>query len=67
MANIESKSMDRPDETHTPTKVTVSVVHLGTATVKRLTAQVFLRAAWRQAPVAAATSRGFVANPGGGC
>ena len=39
MASIESRSMDRPDETHTPTKITVSVVRLGTATVKRLTAE----------------------------
>jgi hypothetical protein len=28
MASIESNSMDSPDETHTPTKVTASVVHL---------------------------------------
>ena len=39
MASIESKSMDSPDETHTPTKATASVVHLGTATVKRLQAE----------------------------
>ena len=40
MASIESKSMDSPDETHTPTtKVTASVVYLGTATVKRLQAE----------------------------
>ncbi len=39
MASIESKSMDSPDETHTPTKLTVSVVHLGAATVKRLQAE----------------------------
>jgi len=39
MASIEFKNMDRPEETHTPTKITVSVVHLGTATVKRLTAE----------------------------
>jgi hypothetical protein len=39
MVSIESKSMDSPDETHTPTKVTASVVHLGTATVKRLQAE----------------------------
>jgi hypothetical protein len=39
MTSVESKSMDRPDETHTPTKLTANVVHLGTATVKRLTAE----------------------------
>jgi hypothetical protein len=39
MTSVESKSMDMPDETHTPTKLTASVVHLGTATVKRLTAE----------------------------
>jgi hypothetical protein len=39
MTSVESKSMDRPDETHTPTKLTASVVHLGTATVKRLQAE----------------------------
>ena len=36
MASIESKSMDTPDETRTPDKTTVSVVHLGQATVARL-------------------------------
>ena len=39
MASIESKSMDSPDETQTPTKATASVVHLGAATVKRLQAE----------------------------
>ena len=39
MASIESKSMDSPDETRTPDKTTMSVVHLGHATVARLTAQ----------------------------
>jgi Cupin domain len=39
MASIESKSMDSPDERHTPTKVKASVVHLRTATVKRLQAE----------------------------
>jgi hypothetical protein len=39
MASIESKSMDRPDETRTPDKSTLSVVHLGSAAVARLTAQ----------------------------
>ena len=39
MVSIESKSMDSPDETHTPTKVTASVVHFGTAMVKRLQAE----------------------------
>jgi hypothetical protein len=39
MPSIESRSMDTPDETHTPTKITAGVVHLGTATVKRLTAE----------------------------
>ena len=36
MASVESKSMDTPDETRTPDKTTVSVVHLGQATVARL-------------------------------
>ena len=39
MASIESKSMDTPDETHTPDKAVVSVVDLGSATVKRLRAE----------------------------
>ena len=39
MASIEIKSMDRPDESRTPEKTEVSVVHLGDATVARLTAQ----------------------------
>jgi hypothetical protein len=36
MASIESRSMDKPDETRTPDKTMVSVVHLGPATVARL-------------------------------
>jgi hypothetical protein len=39
MASIESKSMDTPDETRTPDKTMVSVVHLGSATVARLSAE----------------------------
>lgn len=39
MASIETKSMDRPDESRTPEKTNVSVVHLGDATVARLTVQ----------------------------
>ena len=39
MARLESRSMDAPDETHTPDKLVASVVQLGTATVKRLTAE----------------------------
>ncbi len=39
MATIESKSMDTPDETRTPDKTKVSVVHLGQATVARLQAE----------------------------
>ena len=39
MASIETKSLDRPDETRTPEKTDVSVVHLGDATVARLTVQ----------------------------
>ena len=35
MASMESKSMDTPDETRTPDKTMVSVVHLGPATVAR--------------------------------
>jgi hypothetical protein len=36
MASVESKSLDTPDETRTPDKTMVSVVHLGSATVARL-------------------------------
>jgi Cupin domain len=36
MASIESKSMDTPDETRSPDKTMVSVVHLGPATVARM-------------------------------
>jgi hypothetical protein len=39
MASMESKSMDRPDESRTPEKTDVSVVRLGDATVARLTLQ----------------------------
>ena len=39
MASIESKSLDRPDETRTPEKTQVNVVRLGGATVARLTVQ----------------------------
>ena len=39
MASIETKNLDRPDESRTPEKTEVSVVHLGDATVARLTAQ----------------------------
>ena len=39
MASIEIKSMDRPDESRTPEKTDVSVVHLGDATVARLSVQ----------------------------
>jgi hypothetical protein len=39
MASIETKSMDSPDETRTPDKTSVNVVHLGDATVARLTVQ----------------------------
>jgi hypothetical protein len=39
MASIEMKSMDRPDETRTPDKTSVGVVHLGGATVGRFTLQ----------------------------
>src|SRR3954467_13421253 len=39
MASIETKNMDRPDETRTPEKTSVSVVHLGDATVGRFTLQ----------------------------
>lgn len=39
MSSIETKAMDRPDETRTPEKTTVSVVHLGGASVARLTVQ----------------------------
>jgi hypothetical protein len=36
MASIETKSMDSPDETRTPDKTNVRVVHLGGASVARL-------------------------------
>lgn len=39
MASMETKSMDRPDEMRTPDKTNVSVVHLGGASVARLTLQ----------------------------
>jgi hypothetical protein len=39
MNSIETRSMDRPDETRTPDKTTVGVVHLGDASVARLTLQ----------------------------
>jgi len=39
MASIETKSMDRPDERRTPEKTDMSVVHLGDATVARLSVE----------------------------
>lgn len=39
MASIETRSMDRPDESRTPDKTTVGVVHLGGASVARMTLQ----------------------------
>ena len=39
MASIETKNMDHPDETRTPEKTSMSVVHLGDATVGRYTLQ----------------------------
>ena len=39
MTSIERKSMDEPDETRTPDKTVVGVVHLGAATVARLSVQ----------------------------
>lgn len=39
MASIETRSMDRPDEMRTPDKTKVSVVHLGGASVARLTVE----------------------------
>jgi hypothetical protein len=39
MASIETKNMDRPDESRTPDKTVVNVVQLGDATVGRLTLQ----------------------------
>jgi hypothetical protein len=38
-SRVESKNMDTPDETHSPDRLVASVVHLGTATVKRLRAE----------------------------
>ena len=37
MASIETKDIDHPDESRTPEKTTVGVVHLGDATVGRFT------------------------------
>lgn len=39
MASIDTKSMDQPDESRTPEKTTLAVVHLGDATVARATLQ----------------------------
>jgi hypothetical protein len=39
MASIESKNMDRPDESRTPEKTQMDVVQLGDATVARYTLQ----------------------------
>lgn len=39
MASIETRSMERPDESRTPEKTTVNVVHLGGASAARLTVQ----------------------------
>jgi len=39
MATIESKSMDAPDESRTPEKTSLEVLHLGDAAVARLTLQ----------------------------
>jgi hypothetical protein len=39
MASIEIKNMDRPDESRTPEKTSVNVVHLGDATVARFILQ----------------------------
>jgi hypothetical protein len=35
MASVETKNMDHPDESRTPEKTSVNVVHLGDATVGR--------------------------------
>jgi hypothetical protein len=39
MASIETRGMDQPDEMRTPDKSTVAVVHLGGASVARMTFQ----------------------------
>src|SRR6185295_9587674 len=39
MTSLETKSMDRPDESRTPEKTAVNVVHLEGASVARLTVQ----------------------------
>jgi hypothetical protein len=39
MASIETKNMDHPDESRTPEKTSMSVIHLGDATVGRYTLQ----------------------------
>lgn len=43
MDSMETRSMDRPDETRTPDKTMVGVVHLGGASVARMT----LEPGWR--------------------
>ncbi|HEY6426763.1 MAG TPA: hypothetical protein VIX84_05975 [Acidimicrobiales bacterium] len=37
MANVENKSFEQADETHTPTKTRVDVVHIGGTEVGRFT------------------------------
>jgi hypothetical protein len=37
--SIETRNMDRPDETRTPEKTDVRVVHLGDATIARLSVE----------------------------
>ena len=39
MTSIETKNLDKPDETRSPDKTLVGVVHLGNATVARLALQ----------------------------
>ena len=39
MASIETKSMDHPDESRTPDRTSMDIVHLGDATVGRFTLQ----------------------------
>lgn len=43
MAGIETKNLDSPDETRTPDKAKIDIVHVGGATVGRAT----LRPGWR--------------------
>ena len=56
MPSIESRSMDTPDETHTPPMVEVRVVRLGSDTVKQLRMQPGFRWSERIGPLVGGAS-----------